>query len=67
MIDKDRAAVVLAKQLRARRLIALTSVDRVSLDFGKATQRPLDEISAADAARHLREGQFPSGSMGCFS
>ena len=64
VIDKDRAAVVLAKQLRARRLIALTSVDRVSLDFGKATQRPLDEISAAEAARHLREGQFPSGSMG---
>jgi len=64
VIDKDRAAAVLAKQLRARRLVALTSVDRVSLDFGKPTQRPIDVMSAAEAARHLREGQFPSGSMG---
>jgi len=64
VIDKDRAAAVLAKQLRARRLIALTSVDRVALDFGKPTQRDLDELSPAEAARYLREGQFPSGSMG---
>jgi carbamate kinase len=64
VIDKDRAAAVLAKQLRARRLISLTSVDRVALDFGKPTQRDLDELSTVEAARHLREGQFPSGSMG---
>ena len=64
VIDKDRAAAVLAKQLRARRLISLTSVDRVSLDFGKPSQRDLPELSAAEAARHLREGQFPAGSMG---
>jgi carbamate kinase len=64
VIDKDRAAAVLAKQLRARRLIALTSVDQVSLDFGQPTQRGLPEMSAAEAAGYLREGQFPSGSMG---
>jgi hypothetical protein len=34
------------------------------LDYGKPTQTELSTITAAEAARHLAEGQFPPGSMG---
>lgn len=64
VIDKDLATGLLARQVGAERLIILTSVDCVYLDYGKATQRPLRKISITDAKRYLAEGQFPPGSMG---
>jgi carbamate kinase len=39
-------------------------VDRVMLDYGQPTQSELATITAAEAARHLADGQFPPGSMG---
>ncbi|MGE5132896.1 MAG: carbamate kinase [Gemmatimonadota bacterium] len=64
VIDKDRAAGLIAALLEAEALLLVTAVDRVMLDFGKPTQTALSTITAAEAARHLREGQFPPGSMG---
>jgi hypothetical protein len=34
------------------------------LDYGQPTQSKLGTITAAEAARHLADGQFPPGSMG---
>jgi carbamate kinase len=64
VIDKDRAAAVLARQLDAERLVILTEVPHVSLDFGKETQREIDRITTREARAHLSAGQFPPGSMG---
>jgi carbamate kinase len=64
VIDKDRAASVLARQLSAERLVILTPVAQVSTDFGKATQKEIGRITAQDARALLQEGQFPPGSMG---
>ncbi|HET9887535.1 MAG TPA: carbamate kinase [bacterium] len=64
VIDKDRAAAVLARQLDAERLVILTAVAQVSLDFGKETQRGIDRITTRDARAHLNAGQFPPGNMG---
>ena len=64
VIDKDLTSAMLALDLGAEALVMLTGVDRVALDFGKPTQRALDRLTAADARRHLDEGQFPAGSMG---
>ncbi len=64
VIDKDLAAVVLAEAVKADRLVIVTAIDRVALDFGRPTQRDLDVLSVADAQRHLDDGQFPPGSMG---
>jgi carbamate kinase len=64
VIDKDYAAAELARQLQAEALVLVTGVDAVQLDFGKPTQRPLTLVDAAEAERHLAEGQFPEGSMG---
>lgn len=64
VIDKDRASAVLAAQLGAERLVVLTAVARVAVDFGRPTQRDLDRIDVAEARRLHREGQFPPWSMG---
>jgi carbamate kinase len=64
VIDKDRAACLIARQLGAQALLLVTAVDRVMLDYGKPTQSGLGTITADEAARYLAEGQFPPGSMG---
>jgi carbamate kinase len=64
VIDKDRAAGLIARLLGAQALLLVTAVDRVMLDYGQPTQSELGTITADEAARHLAEGQFPPGSMG---
>ncbi len=64
VVDKDLASVCLAAAVGAQRLIIVTAVDRVALDFGEPSQRDLDVLTLADAIRHYDEGQFPPGSMG---
>ena len=64
VIDKDRAAGLIARLLGAQALALVTAVDRVMLDYGQPAQSELGTITAADAARYHAEGQFPPGSMG---
>ena len=64
VIDKDYTASRLATSLSADLFIILTGVERVSRDFGKATETSISEMDAATARRMLEEGQFPPGSMG---
>jgi len=64
VIDKDRAAAVLAHHLGVERMVVLTGVAQVALDYGLPTQRDLDVITTTEALRYLAEGQFPPGSMG---
>ena len=64
VIDKDRAAGLIARLLGAQALALVTAVDRVMLDYGQPTQFELGTITAADATRYLANGQFPPGSMG---
>jgi carbamate kinase len=64
VIDKDLTSALLAAELQAETLVMLTAVDRVALDFGRPTQRPIDRMTADEAQRHFDDGQFPAGSMG---
>ncbi|MDQ2780541.1 MAG: carbamate kinase [Pseudomonadota bacterium] len=64
VIDKDLSSAMLANQLGAQSLVMLTGVERVALDFGKPSQRPVDRMTAAEARQHHADGQFPPGSMG---
>ena len=63
VIDKDRASALLARDLKADRLIILTAVDRVCVNFGKPDQTALSQMSVADCERYIAEGQFAPGSM----
>lgn len=64
VIDKDFAAERIADAAHAQALVMVTGVPTVRLDFGRPTERPVEEFSVSDAKRHLAEGQFPPGSMG---
>lgn len=64
VIDKDFASSLLARELKAEIFIVLTGVAKVSLDFGKPTQKTIDQLTVSEAETHLAAGQFPPGSMG---
>ena len=64
VIDKDLGAALLAGELDATRLLILTDVEQVALDYKKPTQRLLSRLTAAEARAYLAAGQFAAGSMG---
>ncbi|MEM2943257.1 MAG: carbamate kinase [Methanomassiliicoccales archaeon] len=64
VVDKDYAASVLARELGEELLIFVTDVDHVYLDFGKPHSQAIGEISLREMEAYLKEGQFPSGTMG---
>jgi len=64
VVDKDRASSLLARELGARKLIVVTSVDRVAIGFGRPGERWLDTVTTEQARGYLAAGEFPAGSMG---
>ncbi|HMC08309.1 MAG TPA: carbamate kinase [Actinomycetota bacterium] len=64
VIDKDMTAATLASSVEADTLVFLTGVSQVYLDYGTPRQRPVAELTTAEAERYLHEGQFAEGSMG---
>lgn len=63
VIDKDLAAAILAKSLKADAFIISTAVEKVCLDYNKPTQRAIDEMTTDEARKYSEEGQFAPGSM----
>jgi carbamate kinase len=63
VIDKDLAAAVLARDIRAELLLILTDVDAVYAEWGTPRQRPLRRLSVDDAVRLDEAGAFGEGSM----
>ncbi len=63
VIDKDSAAVVLARAVGADGLLLLTDVDAVYRDWGTPNQRPLRRLTVDEALEGLEAGAWPSGSM----
>ena len=63
VIDKDRAASLLARSLNVDNFVISTAVPRVCVDFGKSTERELEVLSVTEARTLVAEGQFAPGSM----
>lgn len=64
VIDKDLASSLLGQRLGAERLIIITCIDAVYVDFGKPTQKPLLQTTVDEVRILHDDGQFPAGSMG---
>jgi carbamate kinase len=64
VIDKDRAASALATSIGAEKLIILTDIDHVYVDFGKPDQRPLGRVGVSEIRKLYEKYEFPPGSMG---
>jgi carbamate kinase len=60
VVDKDRAAALLARQLGADVLLLLTDVPAVEVGFGTPQARPLGRVTTSE----LRAMSFAAGSMG---
>lgn len=64
VIDKDRASALLAEKMGADLFLISTGVEKVSLNYRKPNEQPIDFMTVSEAQKHLTEGQFPPGSMG---
>lgn len=63
VIDKDRAAALLATALGADLLAIPTGVEKVAIRFGTPEQEWLDELTPQTAAEYDAAGHFGEGSM----
>ncbi|MCU0477820.1 MAG: carbamate kinase [Chloroflexi bacterium] len=64
VIDKDLAAVVLARSVGADGLLLLTDVDAVYRDFGTDRAEAIRRMSPDEALAGLEAKAWPAGSMG---
>lgn len=64
VIDKDLTSAHMANVLGIGHMMILTAVPKVAVNFGKANQRSLDQVSLSELKALHAEGHFPPGSMG---
>jgi carbamate kinase len=64
VIDKDLASARLGIEIGAKRLVILTDVQGVAINYGKPDQQWLEKVTVSEIKRYYNEGQFPPGSMG---
>jgi len=63
VVDKDRVAAILARQLEAEVLMILTNVDAVYHGWGTPAARPLRRLSLAAAEELVAAGTLDAGGM----
>lgn len=64
VIDKDLASAKLAKEVGVDIFLIATDVEGAALSYGQPDQKYLHTLTLEEAARYLKEGHFPPGSMG---
>ena len=63
VIDKDRSAALLAREIDADMLLILTAVDKVYINYNTPEQMALDELTVEEANSYIESGHFAKGSM----
>ncbi|HXB55656.1 MAG TPA: carbamate kinase [Vicinamibacteria bacterium] len=63
VVDKDRVAAILGRELRADVLLILTDVDAVYRGWGKPGAHPIHRLTLVEADSLLTEGETQEGSM----
>ncbi len=64
VIDKDHASALLGNEVGADKLIILTGIDKVAINYRTEKQQDFDTLTIKQAQKHYNDGQFPKGSMG---
>ena len=64
VIDKDLAGERLAEIVGADIFLILTDVEEAKINYGKANEKSLDNITFEEAKQYFNEGHFLAGSMG---
>lgn len=63
VIDKDFASEKLAEILDADKLLILTAVEKVYINYGKPEEKSLDKVTVNLMDKYIEEGHFAPGSM----
>ncbi len=63
VIDKDFASEKVAELINADKLVILTAVDGVCINYNTKDEKMLRNISVNEAKKYIEEKQFASGSM----
>lgn len=63
VIDKDRTSALLASELGADKLIILTTLDKVCINYKKDDEKELDVMNLEEAKKYIKQGEFAPGSM----
>lgn len=63
VIDKDRTSSLLARLLHADKLLILTTVEKVRINFKQKDEKKLDSMSLKEAKHYIENGEFAAGSM----
>ncbi len=63
VVDKDLASSVLAWAVGVEKILDLTAVANVKLEFGSPQERDILRMTMAEAKGYLSEGQFAPGTM----
>ncbi len=63
VVDKDRTAAILARDLGASLLLILTDIEAVYRDHGTERAAPIPRLTTGEAEALIRAGQLGEGSM----
>lgn len=63
VIDKDHTSALLATKLNAQKLIMLTDIEYVFLDYYSKKPKKIKKMTIMEAKEHLKKGAFGEGSM----
>jgi carbamate kinase len=63
VIDKDRCASLIAREVDAELLLIVTAVPGVYKNFGKENQELINKINIREARKLMEAGEFAEGSM----
>ena len=63
VIEKDLSSGLLAKEVDADVLMIVTSVDNVTLNYGKENEEPISRMTVTEAEKFIEEGHFEFASM----
>ena len=63
VIDKDKTASLMAKEVNADMLLILTAIPKVCLNFNQENELPLNEMTVAEAKQYIKNNEFAPGSM----
>ncbi len=63
VIEKDLASGKLAELTDADMLMILTSVDRISLNYGRENEAPIDRMTVEEARKYIVAGQFDEATV----
>ena len=63
VVDKDRSAALVARELHADTLAIVTDVPGVAVGFGKSWERWLGAVPYEELRRYREQGEFGAGTM----